>query len=253
METIILAGGKGTRMSVKNNDIPKPLVKIGPYPIIYHIMKLYNNYGIKDFNIACGYKSASIKKYFNNIKHKKIKIDKKNKNIFFNGKLNNGWHVKLLNTGLDSLTGKRIKICIDSIKENNLLVTYGDGISNVNIKKLIEFHNQHGRLATITAVRPPSRFGMLELKNNKVKAFLEKPQNSGWINGGFFVLNRGVKDYIKNKNISFEKEPLENLSKDGELMAYKHPDFWQPCDTQRDRKFLIELWNKSNCPWKNYE
>ena len=169
--------------------------------------------------------------------------------IFFNGKLNNGWHVKLLNTGLDSLTGKRIKICIDSIKENNLLVTYGDGISNVNIKKLIEFHNKHGRLATITAVRPQARFGELEIKDGLVIDFKEKPQlHQGWINGGFFVAEPRFFDYISDENIMLEREPLEKLTSIQELVAYKHDGFWQCMDTRRDKQFLEDLYKKG-APW----
>ncbi len=239
MQTVFLAGGMGTRLSEETHKIPKPMIKIGKYPILFHIMKHYSNFNFRDFVVCGGYKFNYIRNIFS-----------KNKNLFNRQKLN--WNVNVINTGLKTQTGARIKKIKKYIKDENLFfMTYGDGVTNVNINKLLQFHKKHKKIATLTAVRPLPRFGNIKLNKNKVSNFSEKDQlQEGWINGGFFVLNREVFDYIDNReNCIFEKEPLQNLSKNGQLMAYKHEGFWHPMDTLRDKNYLNELCKKRKLNW----
>ena len=229
----------GTRLSEETHKIPKPMIKIGKYPILFHIMKHYSNFNFREFIVCGGYKFNYIRNIFS-----------KNKNLFNRQKLN--WNVNVINTGLKTQTGARIKKIKKYIKDENLFfMTYWDGVTNVNINKLLQFHKKHKKIATLTAVRPLPRFGNIKLNKNKVSNFSEKDQlQEGWINGGFFVLNREVFDYIDNReNCIFEKEPLQNLSKNGQLMAYKHEGFWHPMDTLRDKNYLNELCKKRKLDW----
>ena len=254
MKLVILAGGRGTRISEETLVKPKPLVEIGGLPIIWHIMKIYSHFGFNDFVICCGYKGYMIKEYFSNygLHTSDTTIDLKNKTIKVHKKTTEKWKVTLINTGEETMTGGRI-LRIKNYVGNNFCLTYGDGLANVNIKKLINFHKVNKKIGTVTVVQPVARFGRVELdKNNMVKKFLEKTQgdNSGWINGGFFVFNKKIFKYLKNDQTIFEKEPLENLSKDKELSAYKHKGFWQPMDTLREKEHLEELWQSNKAPWK---
>jgi len=225
MKVIILAGGKGTRIPEYSSKIPKPMVKINGIPILIHIMNHYSAYGFKDFIIALGYKGKVIKNYF-----------KKNKFL---------WNIKLVNTGLNSMTGGRIKLLKEIIGNNTFMMTYGDGVSNVNLKKLLNFHKKNKNLVTMTAVRPPARFGAIKLKGNLVKYFKEKSKiDEGWINGGFFVIEPEFINFIKNENTYLEREPLEIASSKKELYAYKHNDFWQCMDTKRDKDLLEKILKK---------
>ena len=239
MQTIFLAGGLGTRISEETLKIPKPMIKIGKNPIIFHIMKHYSNYNFKKFIICGGYKYNYIKKFF-----------REKNNFIIKNKLN--WKINTVNTGLRTQTGARIKKIKKFIRRDDLFfMTYGDGISNVDLNKLLRFHKKHNKIATLTAVRPIPRFGNIKLNKNKVSEFSEKDRlHEGWINGGFFVLNKKVFDYIDDKNdCIFEKEPLQNLSKDGQLMAFKHEGFWHPMDTLRDKNYLNEIYNKKKLKW----
>jgi len=254
MKLVILAGGRGTRISEETLVKPKPLVEIGGLPIIWHIMKIYSYFGFNDFVICCGYKGYMIKEYFSNygLHTSDTTIDLKNKVVKVHKKTTEKWKVTLINTGQETMTGGRI-LRIKDYVGNNFCLTYGDGVANVDIKKLIKFHKERKKIGTVTVVQPTARFGRVELdKNNMVKKFLEKTQGdySGWINGGFFVFNKKIFDYLKNDQTIFEKEPLENLSKDRELSAYKHSGFWQPMDTLREKEYLEELWQSNRAPWK---
>ena len=239
MKTVFLAGGMGTRIAEETLKIPKPMIKIGNYPILFHIMKHYSNYNFNKFIICGGYKYDFIQKAFN----KKNNILKKN---------NLDWSVNTVNTGLKTQTGARIKKIRKFLdKENLFFMTYGDGISDVDLTKLLRFHKRHNKIATLTAVRPIPRFGNIKLNRSKVSEFNEKDQlQEGWINGGFFVLDKKVFDYIDNKDdCIFEKKPLQDLSKDGQLMAYKHEGFWHPMDTLRDKIYLNEQYHKRKLTW----
>lgn len=231
MKTVILCGGYGTRLSEETIIKPKPMVKIGNKPILEHIMNIYKYYGYNQFILALGYKSEYIKKYFKN---------EKNKNI------------NLVYTGKDTKTGGRLLRLKKYLKnEKNFMLTYGDGVSNINIKKAIKFHNNHRKIATVTAVRPPVRFGELQLIKTKVKSFKEKPQVSqGWINGGFFIFNNKIFDFIKGDQTMLEKEPLERLTKANQLMAFRHEGFWKCMDTMRDKILLNKLWKANSALWK---
>jgi len=255
MKAIILAGGLGTRLGNLTESIPKPMVKIDNKPILYHIMSTFSKHGINDFVIALGYKSEVIKEYFLNFKERNsnflINI-KSGKKEYHNEILNN-WNVSLVDTGIDTMTGGRIKRIEDYIKdEEDFIVTYGDGLCNVNINELIKFHKSHGKIATVTAVRPSARFGELEIVKNVVKSFKEKPQtNKGRINGGFFVFNKKFFQFIDdNDNVILEADPLERVADIGELMAFKHDGFWQCMDTPRDKDLLEKLSKESKkYPW----
>ena len=231
MRAVILCGGKGTRLSEETVSIPKPMVNIGDKPILWHIMKSFSNYGISEFILAIGYKGDIIKE---------------NSNIFSEFK-----NVKMIVTGKETMTGGRVLRLKEYFKKGeNFLMTYGDGLSNVNFSNLIDFHISHKKKATVTAVHPPVRFGELNLEKEKVIKFEEKPQaKAGWVNGGFFVLNYDVLNYISSDSTIFEREPLSNLSKEGELMAFKHEGFWQCMDTMRDKELLNKMFQNKKIPW----
>ena len=244
MKIIILAGGFGTRISEYTKTIPKPMVKIGGTPILEHIMKLYIGWGYNDFYIATGYKSKIIKKHFKNFKKYEVSFDH-----FIDKKK---CKINLVKTGLNTLTGGRLKRMKKFFKKGeNFMFTYGDGISNVNIKNLVAFHNLKNKIITVTAVRPPARFGEIILKNNRVISFKEKPQtNNGWINGGFFVANYSFFDFIKSDRTILEKEPLEKAVKKKQLIAFKHRGFWKCMDTMRDKDVLEKIFKKNKFNWK---
>lgn len=254
MKAVILAGGLGTRLSEETVAKPKPMVQIGESPILWHIMKIYSYYGINDFIICCGYKGYLIKEYFKNysLHASDVTFDLENNKMKVHKKRVEKWNVTLVDTGDFSMTGGRLKRVKDYVLgEKDFCLTYGDGLANIDVAKLISFHRSHGKQATLTAVYPPGRFGALNIKNNKVVKFEEKPRGDGsLINGGFFVLSPKVIDRITGDSTIWEQEPLRGLAKDGELMSYKHSDFWQPMDTLRDKKYLNSLWNNDNAPWK---
>lgn len=253
MKVIILAGGRGTRLAEETSVRPKPMVEIGGKPIIWHIMNIYASHGFKDFLVACGYKGEMIKEYFNNyfIHTSDYLIDLSNGSVDIVNSSKIDWRVGVIDTGLDTMTGGRVKFLRKWIGNEPFMVTYGDGLGNINIRELVAYHRKHGKKATVTAVRPPSRFGALNLEGNKVRNFSEKPQtDEGWINGGFFVFESSVFDYLKDKNTILEREPLERLAADGELMAYRHNGFWQPMDTLREKMLLEDLWERGKAPWK---
>lgn len=255
MKAIILAGGLGTRISEETNFKPKPMVEIGGKPIIWHIMKLYSFHGINDFIICLGYKGYLIKEYFvNYYRHMSdLTVNFKNNNVEIHNNNAEPWKVTLVNTGEETMTGGRIKRIAPYLdNEDPFCLTYGDGLSDVNITESIDFHKNHGKYATISAVQPVGRFGALVLENNQVKKFQEKPKGDGsFINGGFFVLSPRVLDYIKEGDATiWEQSPLKNLVSDGQLMSYKHQGFWQPMDTLRDKNYLEELWDNRKAPWK---
>lgn len=257
MKVVILAGGLGTRLAEETEIKPKPMVEIGGRPILWHIMKIYSAFGFKDFIIALGYKSELIKKYMtdylplnNNLT---VKLD--HGILLIQGSDQPDWTVQLVDTGINTMTGGRLKRLAPYIGNERFMMTYGDGLSNVNIPSLINFHCTHGRLATLTAVRPPARYGHLAIEEDgKVSEFSEKPQTSeGWINGAFFVLEPEVFNYIEGDNTQWEKEPLEKLASEGQLMAYQHSSFWQCMDTLRDKYVLEKLWQQDLPPWKIWE
>ena len=251
MKVIILAGGLGSRLSEHTGVVPKPMLKIGDKPIIWHIMEIYSKYQHKDFFIAAGYKSEDIKKYFADyaIYNSDFTIDLSNNNREIHKYNNIDWKVTIVDTGINSQTGKRIKDLKNFIGNETFMMTYGDGVSDIDINELVKFHKSHGKIATVTAVRPVARFGELSLENSSVKEFREKNQiNQGWANGGFFVLEPEIFDYI-NGDEMFEKSPLEKITQNNNLMAYKHYDFWQCMDTKRDYDFLEKLYIEGNTPW----
>ena len=255
MKAIILAGGYGTRLSEETDLKPKPLVEIGGKPILWHIMKIYSAYGINEFIICCGYKGYLIKEYFANyfLHQSDVTFQIEENKIQKFEKKNEPWKVTLVDTGEDTMTGGRLKRVKDYIKDDEpFCFTYGDGLSDINISELIKFHEQHGKLATLTATRPPARFGVVKFGPNNVgKNFQEKPDGDGsWINGGFFVLSPKVIDFIENDKSIWEQEPLSNLAKNNDLYAYKHDGFWQPMDTLREKFILNDLWTRGNAPWK---
>ena len=251
---VILAGGLGTRISEETHLKPKPMVEIGGKPIIWHIMKLYSHYGVNDFIICCGYKGYVLKEYFYNYQmhNSDIHIDMKSGEIKFISNTIEPWTVKLVDTGYLTGTGGRLKKIIKYLDPKKpFCFTYGDGLSNINIKELYDFHISHNKLATITAVYPPSRFGLISHKDNFVTSFSEKPTGEmNTINGGFFILSPKVISYIKDFDTYWENEPLKNLAKDGELKMYNHTGFWQCMDTLRDKTNLEKLWNSNKAPWK---
>ncbi len=258
MKVVILAGGFGTRLSEETVLKPKPMVEIGYKPILWHIMKIYSYYGHNDFIICLGYKGYMIKEYFTDyyIHHSDFTINLRTNDIKIHNTDSEPWNITLVDTGLYAMTGARIKKIKKYIGNETFLLTYGDGVSDVNIYKLIEFHYKHKKLATLTAVQPEGKFGALDIENKYfVKKFLEKPKgDGGWVNGGFFVLEPAIFDYIPDgDNIKWEEEPLEGLAADGELVAYKHYGFWRPMDTLRDNKILNELWNNNKAPWKCWD
>tara|TARA_B100000614_G_scaffold199990_1_gene181165 strand:- start:669 stop:1430 length:762 start_codon:yes stop_codon:yes gene_type:complete len=251
MKVIILAGGFGTRLSEYTDAIPKPMAKIGDKPILWHIMKIFEHHALNDFVLALGYKNEIIKEYFSkySLLNSDFSIDLKSGNMKMHQVQSEDWNVTLVDTGLDTMTGGRIKRLKDFVGNQTFMVTYGDGVGNIDIKNLIKFHKSHKKLATVTAVRPQARFGELEIVDDCVKSFKEKPQlDQGWINGGFFVLEPEVFDLISDDSVMFERQPLEELSSEENLMAYKHHGFWKCMDTKRDLEILNDLWN-TNPPW----
>ncbi len=254
MKVIILAGGRGTRLAEETSVRPKPMVEIGGRPILWHIMKIYAAHGFKDFLIACGYKGEMIKEYFHLyfIHNSDYFVDLQDgsRQIIKTNHVDD-WRIGVIDTGHDTMTGGRVLRLMDWLDQDTFMVTYGDGVANIDIKALVDFHRAHGKVATVTAVRPPSRFGSLVLEGDQVCEFSEKPQTGeGWINGGFFVFEPGISRYLEDDQTILEREPLERLVVDGQLMAYRHPGFWQPMDTIRDRQFLESLWVEGNAPWR---
>lgn len=254
MKAVILAGGLGTRISEETHLKPKPMIEIGGKPILWHIMKTYSAYGVNDFVICCGYKGYLIKEYFANyfLHMSDVTFDMANNQMKVHQQKAEPWKVTLVDTGEDTLTGGRLKRVTDYIQnEDAFCFTYGDGVSNVDIGTSIEFHRQHGKLATVTAVQPPGRYGALERSGDQVTGFTEKPRgDGGLINGGFFVLSPRCLDFIEGDHSSWEGAPLTRLAKMGEMMAYEHNGFWQPMDTLRDKNHLEELWASGKAPWK---
>lgn len=255
MKAVILAGGFGTRLSEETGWRPKPMVEIGDYPILWHIMKIYSAYGINDFIICCGYKSYMIKEYFSNyfLYRADVTFDIKNNTMEVLQNEVEPWKVTLVDTGEKTMTGGRLKRVRDYLGDETFFLTYGDGVSNIRIDQLLEFHRQQDTLATLTAVQPPGRFGAfnLEKEQNKIPSFKEKPQGDGaWINGGFFVLEKGVFDYIAGDSTVWEEEPMKKLAQNNMLAAFRHHGFWHPMDTLRDKNVLEELWQSGKAPWK---
>jgi len=255
MKAVILAGGYGTRISEESSTRPKPMVEIGNKPILWHIMKIYSSFGINEFIICCGYKGYVIKEYFANyFLHKAdvmFDIASNRMEVLKNGV--EPWKVMLIDTGEKTMTGGRIKAVKDLIGNETFLLTYGDGVANIDISKQLEFHRQQKNLVTLTAVQPPGRFGAFSLDGNAstIDSFNEKPKGDGaWINGGFFVVEPGALDYIENPATVWEQEPLQDLARDGMLSAYRHTGYWQSMDTLRDKMVLEELWDNGKAPWK---
>jgi glucose-1-phosphate cytidylyltransferase len=253
MKVVILAGGKGTRLAEETSVRPKPMVEFGGKPILWHIMRIYAARGFKDFLVACGYKGEMIKEYFHNISvHSSdyfIDLSSGERTVV-NG-CGIDWRVGLIDTGMETMTGGRLLRLRKMIGDEPFMVTYGDGLGDINVCALAEFHRSHGKIATVTAVRPPSRFGNLTLNGSTVCEFAEKPQaDDGWINGGFFVFNPEIFNYLENDDSILEREPLERLAAERQLMAFRHAGFWQPMDTLRERMLLDSLWASGNAPWK---
>ena len=257
MKAVILAGGLGTRISEETSSRPKPMIEIGGKPILWHIMKTYSHHGINDFVVCCGYKGYVVKEYFANyfLHMSDVTFDMENGQMQVHQRHAEPWKVTLVDTGDDTMTGGRLKRVADYIKDEVIFcLTYGDGVSNVNITELIAFHKAQHVKATLTAVLPPGRFGVLDLGGSKVNSFMEKPKGDGaTINGGFFVLSPKVIDYIAGDQTLWEREPLERLAKEGNLAAYQHHGFWQPMDTLRDKTLLEELWASGKAPWKTWD
>ena len=256
MKAVILAGGLGTRIAEESDNRPKPMITIGGMPILWHIMKIYSHYGINEFIVCCGYKGYVIKEYFANyfLHMSDVTIDMASNQMQVHRKKAEPWKITLVDTGNDSMTGGRIKRIQDYVKgEKAFFLTYGDGVSDVDISASLAFHEKHGKLATVTAVQPPGRYGVLTIQGEKVMGFAEKPVGkAGLINGGFFVLSPKCLELIGDDSTIWEHEPLVHLAETGELMAYEHNGFWQPMDTLRDKNLLDDLWSSGNAPWKKW-
>lgn len=254
MKAVILAGGLGTRISEETYLKPKPMIEVGGKPILWHIMKLYSAHGVNDFVICCGYKGYVIKEYFANyfLHMSDVTFDMEHNRMEVHQRNAESWRVTLVDTGDETLTGGRLKRVAEYVKgEEAFCFTYGDGVADVDIGALIDFHKRHGKRATVTAVQPPGRYGALDMQETTVKGFVEKPKgDGGWINGGFFLLSPACLDYIKGDAVSWEGEPLTRLAADGELQAFAHTGFWQPMDTLRDKNQLEALWASGKAPWK---
>jgi glucose-1-phosphate cytidylyltransferase len=256
MKVVILAGGLGTRISEETHLKPKPMLEIGGKPILWHLMKIYSSHGINDFVICCGYRGYVIKEYFANyfLHMSDVTFDMSSNTVNVHQANSEPWKVTVVDTGEETSTGGRLKRIEEYVRNDELFCfTYGDGLSNVNITDLIDFHNTNKKLATVTAVQPPGRYGLLNIKSNLVQSFIEKPQgDGGWINGGFFVLSPKCIKYIANDETSWESESLVQISQDGELAAYQHRGFWQSMDTLREKVYLEDLWLKQEAPWKTW-
>jgi glucose-1-phosphate cytidylyltransferase len=256
MKVAILAGGVGSRLSEETETKPKPMVEIGGRPILWHILMHYSHYGFEEFVIALGYKGEVIKKYMVDYcsLNSNIHVNTRTGQFLLNGGYRPNWNVDLIDTGIRTQTGGRIKRLEKHLGEGTFMLTWGDGVSDVDLHDLLAFHRSHGKLATLTAVRPPARFGHLEMDGDRIVEFSEKPQTrEGWINGAFFVLEPGVFDYIDGDATHWEKEPMERLAREGQLMAYRHNSFWQCMDTLRDKKLLETLWQNGQAPWKVWD
>ncbi len=253
MKVVILAGGKGTRIAEETVTRPKPMVEIGGRPILWHIMSIYAAHGLNDFVVACGYRGELIKEYFASyfLHHSDFVINMRDGSrdlLTANGP---DWRVSVVDTGLETMTGGRVRRLKSLVSGGTFMVTYGDGLGSIDMTALLAFHRAHGRLATVTAVRPPARFGSLALDGDRVREFAEKPQTGeGWINGGFFVFEPGIFDYLSDDATSLEQDPLEQVASAGQLMAFRHDGFWQPMDTVRERQLLESLWASGGAPWK---
>ena len=255
MRVAMLAGGLGSRIAEETEVKPKPMVEIGGRPILWHIMKHYAHFGYDDFIVALGYKGEVIKRYMADYSSivSDMTVDMATGRVQLHHGERDDWSVSLVDTGQGTATGGRIKRLAPELRDETFMLTWGDGVSTVDLDELLAFHRTHGKLATLTAVRPPARFGHLEMTGNRIVEFSEKPQvGEGWINGAFFVLEPQVFDYIAGDDIQFEREPLEQLAKDGQLMAYRHYGFWQCMDTLRDKKLLEELWESGEAPWRTW-
>jgi len=258
MKVLILAGGLGTRLSEETSIRPKPMVEIGGKPILWHIMKIYSQYGFNDFVVLLGYKGYCIKEYFANyfLHQSDVTIDIQNNKIKVLNNSSEPWSITLIDTGFDTMTGGRIKRVQDFIGNERFMLTYGDGVSNISLDELVKFHESHGKLLTMTSAQPDGRFGALDiLPDSRVNNFQEKPRGDGsWINAGFFVCEPGVFDYItQGDSTVFEQDPLQNLAEDGEIYTYKHHGFWMPMDTLRDKNVLSDMWDKGVSPWKTWD
>ena len=257
MKCVILAGGYGTRLAEETSRIPKPMVSIGPKPILWHIMKIYGHHGITDFVVCLGYKGYVIKEFFANyfLHSSDVTIDLKSGSVEVANTKSEPWRVTLVDTGEHSQTGGRLRRVLPHVENDEAFcLTYGDGVGNVDITRLLDFHKSHGKRATMTAVVPPGRFGALQIEGDRIARFAEKPAGDGaYINGGFFVLNPSVGEYLDNDLTIWEHDPLEKLAASGELMAFRHTGFWQPMDTLRDRNQLETRWAEDNAPWKVWE
>ena len=256
MKVVILAGGLGSRLSEETSVRPKPMVEIGGFPLLWHIMKIYANYGLNDFIICAGYKGYVIKEYFKNyfLHNSDVTYDLKTNNVHIHKTKSEPWTVTIVDTGQSTMTGGRLKRVAEHLDEDDFCFTYGDGVGNVDIGGLIKFHKLHGRLATLTAAHPPGRFGALKLNRDTVVNFNEKPQGDGsWVNAGFFVLSKKVLDLIDSDECVWEEEPLEKLALRGELKAFLHGGFWQPMDTLRDKRLLEALWETGEQVWLKQE
>jgi len=255
MKTVILAGGLGTRLSEETTLRPKPMVEIGGKPMLWHVMNIYGAYDFNDFVIALGYKGETVKEYFLNYYNYQsdLTVSLKTGEVQACKRCHRDWTVNLVDTGVDSLTGGRLHRLKDVMKNETFMLTYGDGVADVDIKELVKFHKSHGKIATVTAVRPPARFGGMEFKGDLVTEFKEKPQTGeGWINGGFFVFEPKIFDYLTGDKTVLEGAPMEKLVHDNQLMAFKHEGFWHCMDTIRDKQNLEDIWSKGNAPWKKW-
>jgi glucose-1-phosphate cytidylyltransferase len=255
LKTVILAGGYGTRLSEETGVKPKPMVEIGDKPMIWHIMKIYSGHGFNDFIICLGYKGHLIKEYFSkySLHTSDLTFDLRKNSTEIHNNGTEPWRITLIDTGMETMTGGRLKRVKDYIGKETFCLTYGDGVSDLNISRLVEYHRKQKTLATLTAVQPPGRYGVFELQKDekKIKRFREKPKGDGsWINGGFFVLEPGVMDYIEGDLTVWELEPMQNLARDGQLSAFQHHGFWQSMDSLRDKMVIEELWESGNPPWK---
>lgn len=255
MKAVILAGGLGTRLSEETQGRPKPMIEIGGKPILWHIMKLYSSHGINEFVVCCGYKGYMIKEYFSNyaLHTSDVTFDLRRRRTVVHRRQAEPWKVTLVDTGEHTMTGGRIKRIQPYVGDEPFCLTYGDGVTDLDVRALVAFHRKHGRLATVTATRPPGRFGAMHLEGDRVRRFMEKPRgDGGWINGGFFVVSPRIFRYIKGDQTLWEGPPLERLAREGQLVAYRHDGFWMPMDTLRDLRQLEALWQSGSAPWKTW-